>query len=80
MQINLFKIFKESPPAIDIAFFFSNIILRKYLKNIYMRIDVEMCLKMVLFVSEITPKILHLLDEFHQMFRLSLFKISEIKK
>lgn len=23
MQINLFKIFKESPPAIDIAFFFS---------------------------------------------------------
>ena len=45
-----------------------------------MRIDVEMCLKMVLFVSEITPKILHLLDEFHQMFRLSLFKISEIKK
>ena len=45
-----------------------------------MRIDVEMCLKMVLFVSEITPKILHLLDEFHQMFRLSLFKISKIKK
>ena len=43
-----------------------------------MRIDVEMCLKMVLFVSEITPKILHLLEEFHQMFRLSLFKISKI--
>lgn len=45
-----------------------------------MRIDVEMCLKMVLFVSEITPKMLHLLDEFHQMFRLYLFKISKIKK
>lgn len=44
-----------------------------------MRIDVEMCLKMVLFVSEITP-ILHFLYEFHQMFRLSLLKISKVKK
>ena len=79
MQINLFKIFKESPPAIDIAFFFKYN-FTKIPENIYMRIDVEMCLKMVLFVSEITPKILHLLDEFHQMFRLSLFKISKIKK